>query len=113
MEIRTLKNEVKTTDTTNEIKGKVIRKSQLARQILQRGGKDVWLFDLKPDRDNHDRTVFVFRDDDKFQEVFAQVLDENRKAREKHDAGVDSQKAQIDVLTQQVEELKKMLENKE
>ena len=83
-----------------EIKGKVIRKSNLARQILAKGQKDVWLFDIKPDRENPQRTVFLFEDTPKFQEIFSQVLKENEGRRNK------TMKQENDSLRNELNELK-------
>lgn len=74
MQIRTLNNNKENND---EVKGKVIRKAQIARQLLQRGQK---IIDIKGDRADPDgkRSVFVFEDSDEFQEAFSAVLEENR-----------------------------------
>ena len=101
MEIRTLnRTEVKTNETNN-IPAKVIRKVSLARQILNAGGDKVRVIDLKPDRDNRERTVVIFRDDPDFQEVFSKVLEDNRRNRENPETAD---------LKKQIEEMKKKLE---
>lgn len=68
-------------ENEEEVKGKVIQKGWLAALILKQGGEDVRIIDLKPDRDDHTRTVFVFRDDDKFQKVLTDVLNADKKRR--------------------------------
>lgn len=111
MNIRTLNNtEAKTKEP--EIKGKVIRNSSVARQILHVGGKDVWLFDIKPDReDPKNKTVFVFRNDDKFQEVLSSVI--KKKEKESSETEEDLLR-QIAAMRQQIDELtKKDKESKE
>ena len=94
-----------------EVKGKVIRKAALARQILRTGGEAVRIIDLKGDRDNSQRTVFVFRDDDKFQEVFAQVLEENHKNR--RDSENENLKRQLEDMQKKFDELLKNTTAKE
>lgn len=111
MNIVTTTNETRWKNVNESEKGKVIRKASLARQILAAGGEDVRIIDLKVDRDDpdHKRTVFVFSDNDKFQRVFASVLEENRKAREKDGNAAQ----QIAELNKKIEELSKKLEEKE
>jgi len=97
----------KGTFNDNEIKGKVIRKPHIARQILEKGKRDVWLFDIKPAReDPQNKTVFIFEDTEKFQEIFAQVLAENKHDEESSNA------AKIRDLEREIEELKKAAEVK-
>lgn len=98
-------------NNNDEIKGKVIRSARLARQILERGKKSVWLFDVKPDRDNRDRSCFIFEDTPQFQEIFGEVLEENRRNRDPQISSASKQR--LDDLSKQVEELKKMLAEKE
>lgn len=95
--------------TDNEIKGKVIRNSRVARQILAKGGKDVWLFDVKPDREHRERTCFVFEDTEKFQNVMREVIEDNRKSRET--AGEQKLRNELDELKKKFEELAKMTES--
>ena len=110
MFIKTISKE--TVSDENEIKGKVIRNARLARQILNVGGKDVWLFDVKPDRLNKERTCFVFEDTDKFQEVFSKVLEENRKNRESREASENAElRNELEDLKRKFAELSKMTEN--
>lgn len=108
MNIKTLNNS-ETKIREPEIKGKVIKNSAIARQILNMGGKDVWLFDIKPDReDPKNKTVFVFRNDEKFQEILSRVL--NKK---KDDQTEDDLRRQIEDMKRQLEELTKDKEVKE
>ena len=103
MNIRTLPNPFnqETHKNEEEIKGKVVRKAALARQILKKGGENVRLFDLKQSRENPERTVFIFRDDEKFQQVFSEVLEDNRKDRDKFG------KQEVTELRTELEEMKK------
>lgn len=89
---------------SNEPEGKVIRNQVLAKRILEVGGKDVWMFAIKKNRDDPKRSCFVFRNDEKFQEVFAKVLEE-RNQREHVD------NSEVDDLKNQIEELKKIVAN--
>lgn len=58
---------------------KLIFKAGIARALLGRG---VPIADIKPDRNNKDKTVFVFERTPKFEEVFGQINAEI-KAKEK------------------------------
>ena len=72
--------------STGENTGKVIRRASIARAILAAGGDKVRIIDVKGDRTDpdHKRSVFIFRDDNDFQEVLGKVLEENKKAREQN-----------------------------
>lgn len=101
----------------NEIKGKIVRNPRLARRIMeyidQQPTNTIRIIDCKPDKSDvsHQRSVFVFEDNERFQEVFSKILEENKTKREVRDLS-DSEK-KINDLTKQVEELKKMLQEKE
>ena len=73
MNIITTKNSFENKEP--EIKGKVIRKAQIARQLLHKGQE---IIDVKADRSDPDgkRSVFVFKDTDEFQKVFSELLEE-------------------------------------
>ena len=105
MNIVTNKN-VFTKETGEETKGKVIRKSQIARQLLQRGAK---MIDLKPDRNDPDRkrSVFVFEDDENFQKVFAEILAENKETRERRTINGDKILSELEELKKKFAELSK------
>lgn len=92
---------------------KLVRKAALARKVLQQGGNDVRIVDIKMDNTDpdHKRSIFAFENTDKFQEIFSAVLEENRKERE--EVGRSENQKQIDELTKQIEELKKLVGNKE
>ncbi len=107
MEIRTLKNENKVTNAAN-VKGKVIRKAQIARQLVQRGQR---IIDIKADRNDPDgkRSVYVFEDNDEFQNVFSSIIEENKRNRENSDIATlkrqaEEMRKQIDALTKNVDE---------
>lgn len=105
MQINTIKQ---TPETTNEIKGKVIRKPEIAQAILQKGWPEVSIMSLKRDRMDPEGkgSCFVFRDDEKFQEVFAEVLAERRKSRE---GDLDEKQKEIDDLKRQMAELRELM----
>lgn len=100
MMIRTLDNAYSNKEN-NEI-GKVIRKYSIARRLLDVGGDKVRIIDLKPDRTDpdHKRTVFVFRNDDAFQEVLGKVLEERS-----HEKGDRELQTEIEVLKKKIDEL--------
>ena len=110
MMIRTLNQK----DTnTQEVKGKVIRKASLTRQLLAAGGDKVRIIDVKVDREDptRQRTVHVFRDDDDFQAVLEKVLEENKKNREQRkNVENDALRKEIEEMKRKFEELKKATE---
>lgn len=112
MEINTIKQTKK-----EKQPGKVIRKSNIARAILHFGeelGDDyVRIIDIKGDKLDPDgkRSCFVFRNDERFQEVFAKVLEQHNASKETRTDV--QQKKEIDELKEQIEELKKLVASKE
>lgn len=100
MNIITTKNSFENKEP--EIKGKVIRKAQIARQLLHKGQE---IIDVKADRSDPDgkRSVFVFKDTDEFQKVFAELIDENKKNREQSET--DNLRKQIEELNKKIAEL--------
>ncbi len=78
MEIRTIKQDTE----NNEPKGKVIRKSYIAKALLHCEPRNT-IIDIKVDRDDPDkkRTVFVFEDNEKFQKDLSRILKENEEYR--------------------------------
>lgn len=105
MNIKTLNNTF--SKETNDNNGKVIRKASLARQILKAGGESVRIIDLKQDKldKTGQRTVFVFENTDKFQEVFSSVLNEIKKNNNTNNT--DEMKKEIESLRNEIAELKK------
>lgn len=99
-------NEIKM--ETEEPKAKVIRRAAIARELLHRNCK---LIDLKPDKTDPDgkRSVFIFEDNDYFQEVFQKVLDENKKTRD--NAENEKLRKQLDELQQKFDDLTKTMSN--
>ena len=100
MNIITQKNTFEKEHTDVVPKGKVIRKAQIARQLLQHGAR---MIDLKPDRDDpdHKRSVYIFEQNDDFEKIFSAIIDENKKNRQ------SSMQREIEDLKKQIEELQK------
>lgn len=95
----------------NSIKGKVIRKPEIARKILaERKNNDVRIIDIKPDKTDpdHKRSVFIFEDNEVFQETFGRVL-----ATIKNERGTDNNSKRIEELEREIEQLKKAALEKE
>lgn len=61
-----------------EKKAKLIFNMGVARLLLRKNAK---VIDVKPDRDNHDKTIVVFERDEAFEKAFAE-LNEELKAKE-------------------------------
>ena len=61
---------------------KIIRKPSIARKILKLGGDSVRIVDIKASKDNPERSVFCFKNDEAFQKVFAEVIKSNRAERD-------------------------------
>lgn len=61
-----------------EKKAKLIFNMGVARSLLRKNAK---VIDVKPDRDNHDKTIIVFERDEAFEKAFAE-LNEELKAKE-------------------------------
>ena len=61
-----------------EKKAKFIFNMGVVRSLLKKGAK---VIDVKPDRDNHDKTIVVFERDEAFEKAFSE-LNEELKAKE-------------------------------
>lgn len=66
----------------DEVSTKIIFKAYIARALLKRGHKIV---DIKPLRDNPERTVFVFADSIKLRDDMSEITKEHN-SREKKDS---------------------------
>lgn len=95
----------------NENDAKVIRKARIARQLLQMGGDRVRIIDIKPDRLDSNKSVYVFRNDSDFQEVLEGVLEENRRNRENPETA--DLKKQLEEMQKKLEALSKNTDEKE
>lgn len=61
-----------------EKKAKLIFNMGVVRSLLKKGAK---VIDVKPDRDNHNKTIVVFERDEVFEKAFSE-LNEELKAKE-------------------------------
>lgn len=61
-----------------EKKAKLIFNMGVVRSLLKKGAK---VIDVKPDRDNHDKTIVVFERDEVFEKAFSE-LNEELKSKE-------------------------------
>lgn len=109
MQVRTRENPFG--NNTKEMLGKVIRKPEIAKKILNLGGEDVRIIDIKPSKTNRSASWFVFKNDEKFQDIFEKVIDENKRERE-DDGYTDSNNSEIEELKRQIAELKKAVAEK-
>lgn len=64
----------------NKELGRCVYVPALARTLLHNGHK---MIDIKPNRENKDRTVFVFADDDTFNADLEKAIEEVKGKREK------------------------------
>lgn len=56
-----------------EKKAKLIFNMGVVRSLLKKGAK---VIDVKPDRDNHDKTIVVFERDEVFEKAFSELNEE-------------------------------------
>ena len=93
---------------------KIIRKTQLARQILRKGQDRVRVVDIKPDKTDpdHKRSVLAFENSEDFQRIFAEVLEDNKKSREQHYSDENAElRREIEEMKRRFEELTKATES--
>ena len=57
---------------------KLVFNASCARQLIRAGSQ---VADIKQDRDNADKTVFVFKNDDDFQREFSRINQEIAEAK--------------------------------
>lgn len=69
---------IKNNNETKE--SRLVFKADIARQLMK---AKCYPIDIKPDRKNHDRTIFVFANDDKFQTTFNEILNDIQDERQK------------------------------
>jgi len=71
------------------------------------------MIDLKPDRDDpdHKRSVYIFQQDDDFERIFSELIEENRKNRRTNEESAMQQ--EIEELKRQIEVLQKSASAKE
>lgn len=63
----------------NKKEYKLVFNAGVARQLIRMG---INIADIKADRSNPDKTVFVFKNDDRFQEEFERINREIAAAKE-------------------------------
>ena len=115
MVIRTI-NENNNVERNDGLKGKVVRNSRIARRLLDHIDPNptntLRIIDCKPDKSDptHQRSVFVFEDNEKFHEVFSEVLDADKKSRSSEEDDLRRQMAEmqrkLDELTNKNNETK-------
>lgn len=66
--------------SVNEKKARCIYAAPVARELLRRG---YVITDIKPNKENHDKTVFVFEETDDFNSVLEDVLVDYNEKKEK------------------------------
>lgn len=62
-----------TENNTQDLNSKIVFRAYIARRLLKMGNS---VIDIKPDRNNAMRTLFVFENTDKFKKDFATVLND-------------------------------------
>ena len=62
-----------------EKKAKLVFNAGVVRKLLKAGCR---IIDVKADRDNKDKTVFVFERDEAFENAFAEINEELKKVKE-------------------------------
>ena len=67
--------------TMEEKKAKLVFNAGVVRKLLKAGCR---IIDVKADRDNKDKTVFVFERDEAFEKAFSDINEELKKAKEEN-----------------------------
>lgn len=62
-----------------EKKAKLVFNAGVVRKLLKAGCR---IIDVKADRDNKDKTVFVFERDEAFEKAFAEINEELKNVKE-------------------------------
>lgn len=80
-----------TTINQTEKKSRLVFKADIARQLLKSNMK---IIDIKPDKSNHDRTIFVFDNTPEFQEKFDEIINDlqDRKLHDRRKEKRESKK---------------------
>ena len=76
--MKEIKNENKTS--------KLIFDAKIARQLLKMG---FFVIDIKPNRENTDKSIFVFENTEKFQQALAQIMEEVKAKKEPEQLTID------------------------
>ena len=64
-----------------EKKAKLVFNAGVVRKLLKAGCR---IIDVKADRDNKDKTVFVFERDEAFEKAFSDINEELKKVKEEN-----------------------------
>lgn len=64
-----------------EKKAKLVFNAGVVRKLLKAGCR---IIDIKADRDNKDKTVFVFERDEAFEKAFSDINEELKKTKEEN-----------------------------
>lgn len=64
-----------------EKKAKLVFNAGVVRKLLKAGCR---IIDVKADRDNKDKTVFVFERDEAFEKAFSDINEELKKSKEEN-----------------------------
>ena len=64
-----------------EKKAKLVFNAGVVRKLLKAGCR---IIDVKADRDNKNKTVFVFERDEAFEKAFSDINEELKKAKEEN-----------------------------
>jgi hypothetical protein len=60
-------------------KSRLIFDAKIARKLLKQG---FVVIDIKPNRENTDKSIFVFENTEEFQQTLTQILDEIKEKKE-------------------------------
>ena len=53
--------------------------AKIARKLLKRG---FFVIDIKPNRENQEKSIFVFENNESFQKAFSEIMDEIKAKKE-------------------------------
>lgn len=67
-------------------KSKLIFDAKIARQLLKMG---FFVIDIKPNRENTDKSIFVFENTESFQQALAQIMEEIKAKKESEKLSID------------------------
>lgn len=71
------------TNVQDNRKSRLVFDARVARKLLKQG---LVVIDIKPNRENPDKSIFVFENTEEFKQAFAEAMDEMKaKAEEKKD----------------------------
>lgn len=109
MVIRSIEDEAKNEENKNVVTGKVVRNMSIARKLLShvdwKPSNEIRVIDIKKNKEDPtgNSTVIIFENNEAFQKLFSEVIEENRRDRGSRET--DELKRQIEELTKKVAEL--------